>query len=102
LQGSCFETAVAPRLCCNQTQDRIIWWDIGHRVAIMHILQHAGFIDEHQGRQSAQLEQFNLLPVEIEDGVFRVWQADKGQIFLEPILPERFRSLRANYDNFGM
>jgi len=60
------------------------------------------FVDHHQRRHAAHLEQLNLLSVLICDGVIGVSQTDEGDVFLLPVGHKSLLVFRTDSDNFAV
>jgi hypothetical protein len=66
---------------------------------IVNILRHAVFVDEYLRGHPPKFEDFNLLPIQFQNLMFGVWQADKWQRFVSEVLSEFFRIFGTHHDN---
>ncbi len=52
-------------LTADQIEDLFIGRNIGHRMTVMHVPQHAGSVDQHLRGHPAQFENLHLLAVQL-------------------------------------
>ena len=81
-------------------QQFFVGWDIRHRSAVVGKTNIAPGIDHTVQRHASQLEQVDFLPVDPRHRMVRIWQADKGYLFIFPVLLEVPQRVGSNSQNF--
>jgi hypothetical protein len=67
-------------------QELFVRGDVRHRFAIMGKTDIASGVDYTVQGHAPQLEQVHFLPIRSRYGVLRIWQADKGNPLVPPVL----------------
>ena len=78
-----------------------VGWNILHRSAVMRKADIALKIHNTIQRHASQLKKIHFLLVHSGNFMIGIWQADKGNIFIAPILLECRRRIRSDRNDLG-
>ncbi len=83
----------------EHSQNQAVFRNIFHRIAVVLVADLSVFVDQHQGRDTTQLENVPFLPVQIGNLMPGVGQTKIRELIFGPMALVGLGSIRANADD---